>query len=388
MTIAAIVTQSKLQWDRVADLAAWHRSSGLLRHHLEAAGVADRVPKPVAGLLRSTYSETVARNLRLVAELERLLVALSDADVAVVVLKGAALLGDYYADVGLRPMSDLDLLVQAAEVERADLVLRQLGYREPPKYSSAEYRQTSRAYGHHLAPLVSSDGLVTVELHHRLGSKKSLLDFEVHRLWARTLPVTRGSACCLAPSPADLLIHACLHFLHHHVFRSYGALGQLADVALLVKGVGLVAIDWDVVVSEGYRLGVSQSLHFVLVLAKELLGAMPTTDALSELGRHGSSDAMVEDFVRRRIFRANDWKALEEFCPRRGALRQLLPLRPHAAWMQSQGKGHRAGRVIKAYVRWAVLAGRLAIHPRSIGEERAFERKLLEVMVLRHGHVA
>ena len=385
-TITAIATQPTLPWERVARLAAWHRSSTLLHHNLGAAGVADHVPEPIADDLRSTYSETVARNLRLGAELERLIAALSGAGLAVVLLKGAALVPDYYDDVGLRPMSDLDLLLHKIDVERADGVLRELGYREPPGYESAEHRQRARLQDHHWPPLISRDGMVAVELHHRLGSRESLLDFEVDRLWARAQPVTRGAASCLAPAPADLLMHACLHFLKHHHCASYGALGQLTDVALLVERAGM-AIDWEVVTSEACRIGVRQSLHFVLVLTRELLGAKPPPEALTELWRLGASDAMVDEFVRRRVFRASRWRTLEQLSPRWGALRQLLPPRPRTAWTQSKGQARRPRRVAETYLRWAVAAGRVVADPRSIRAERAFERKLLEVMAVRPGGV-
>ena len=376
--------QPTLRWDEVVALAAWQRSSCLLGYNLGAAGVSDQVPAPVAEVLRSAYTETAARGMRLGAELERLLVALSGADVDVMLLKGAALVPDYYDDPGLRPMADLDLLVHEADLERADGILRDLGLREPPGYESATYRQHVRSHGHHWPPLVSLDGVVAVELHRRLGPRDSLLDFEVDRLWARAQPVTRGAATCWAPSPADLLMHSCLHFLGHHSCKSYGALGQLADVALLVERGGH-AIDWDGVVVEARRMGVTRSLHFALVLTVELLGTAPPPEVLAGLGGQGGSDDVVEEFVRRRVFRAAPWTTLEQLSPRGGGMRQLLPPRPRTAWRQSRGQGGRVRRLAATYRRWPSAVGQLVADPRSIRDERRFEAKLLEIMAVEHG---
>ncbi len=70
------------------------------------------MPKEVALALKTTYYQTAANNAVLFKELDRILAAFAEAEIPVIVLKGAALAQTLYPDPGLRPMGDLDLFVR------------------------------------------------------------------------------------------------------------------------------------------------------------------------------------------------------------------------------------------------------------------------------------
>src|SRR6266567_3088659 len=72
-----------------------------------------------------------------------------------------------YSSVALRPMVDLDLLVRATDLDRADDNLRRLGYVVDESYQSQEWYKERH---HHLAPYMAPDRFLTVELHHHVVS--------------------------------------------------------------------------------------------------------------------------------------------------------------------------------------------------------------------------
>lgn len=78
--------------------------------------------------LQGDYYRAAAENELLLSLLTEVLPALTAANIPVVVLKGAALASSVYADPALRPMSDVDLWVRAADMPHAAGVMGQLGF--------------------------------------------------------------------------------------------------------------------------------------------------------------------------------------------------------------------------------------------------------------------
>lgn len=77
---------------------------------------------------RQGYYENLARNLTLFQELRRILQALNNGRIKVMVLKGASLAETVYKNPVLRPMSDLDLLIREKNLGEVERKLLDLGY--------------------------------------------------------------------------------------------------------------------------------------------------------------------------------------------------------------------------------------------------------------------
>jgi len=101
-------------------------------------------------------------------------------------LKGASLCIERYPAPHLRPMGDLDLLVDVESVADVERIVRGLGYRSAK--SSALYR-----HHHHIAPLVHPDTDVWIEIHHALFPARTALAADPV-FGARTLRAERRSS--------------------------------------------------------------------------------------------------------------------------------------------------------------------------------------------------
>ena len=106
------------EWQEVATLASLHSVAPLLYYRLKQHTLA--IPDDVAILFKDAYLNNIARNVRLYAELTRILQCFQDANIPVVVLKGAHLAEVIYGNIGLRPMGDVDLLVQKDDLKKVD----------------------------------------------------------------------------------------------------------------------------------------------------------------------------------------------------------------------------------------------------------------------------
>jgi hypothetical protein len=125
------------------------------------------IPPTVITHLRTAYYNTIAQNQVMFKELERILGALNQSGIPVIVLKGAALAATVYPDTGLRPMGDLDLLLSRNDITTALNVIDKLGY------SYIQHRATSILdwdFEHHVSVNNGSDPKISIELHWNLIS--------------------------------------------------------------------------------------------------------------------------------------------------------------------------------------------------------------------------
>ena len=164
--------------------------------------------------LRDSYRATAMRNLVFLNELGGCLERLAAVGVAAIVLKGAALAQPVYGSLALRPMSDLDILVQRRDMAAARAVVEDLGFRpsglETHSGALVEYEN---------ALAFTKPGTVSVDL----DVHWSLLDSPFYQrelamewFWdsARVQPLGGLSAPTLGPEA--LLLHLCAHLMLHH----------------------------------------------------------------------------------------------------------------------------------------------------------------------------
>ena len=150
-------------WGEILAQLKDQRMAPLLYVHLKGAGV--ELPLDVKRPLQSMYvrhrwADQVRRRV-----LREILAAFQADEIPALVLKGAALSHLVYPESGLRPMSDLDILVPRSEVWRAGQALAKLGFDVPLPLDQ-------KLHHHHLPIATRRDEglLVAVELHHRLTS--------------------------------------------------------------------------------------------------------------------------------------------------------------------------------------------------------------------------
>lgn len=370
-----VAIEAGVDWERFERLASWHRVAGVAYKALRGAGE--------AGRLEAAYTETFARNLVSLAELDRIARELEGAGITGMLLKGAALLGGVYKDYGTRPMYDLDLLLRQDDVARAGAVLSAVGYRPAPQFAS----QAELLWDRHgrWVPLVRADGLVVVELHRRLGGEATVLGLDVDGWWARARPTERASL--LRPSPEDLLTHVALHALGDRRLRSEGALGQLRDVARVAAG-GAGEIDWERLGADARRAGFGPALALVLEVVAELgLAAVPPAAraARAALAPSGVDRGLVDEVVKRRVLRDDRWVTLERLGPRTSALRQLLP--PRLGRLRARRAGAVPGRdadwvrsVVGPYAAWAGATARIVARSGDVRGEVSFDRAVRSLL--------
>lgn len=251
------------------------------------------LPEALAAQLRGHYYATAAANLRRFHGLGQALAALERAGLRALALKGAHLAPLVYGDLALRPMADLDLLVQDGAAATA--ALRPLGYSPLP----AEEWMAQR-YGH-FALRDATGGLL--ELHESIGAATTG-SVDHGGLWARAERVDLAGASALVLSPEDLLLHICLHAGAQDLFL--GGLRPLCDLTATLSRYH-TRLDQGLAAARACEWGLARVVYLCLTLAQELLSAPVQAKALAALSP--GEDAAGQLLVVRRMVLDEDLRA-------------------------------------------------------------------------------
>ncbi|HMD30965.1 MAG TPA: nucleotidyltransferase family protein [Candidatus Acidoferrales bacterium] len=244
------------------------------------------VPMPVAfrERLETIYIANSVRNLRFAAEESRLSAALTGAGLRHWPLKGPGLSERLYADVGVRQISDLDLLIEPANLARTDALLAGLGYqrqtrgpisalsraqellyiREVPSSSSAP------AGADPALPASSWEGVRPLSSPPATSHSSPATSFYLD-LHQRLLPYVRRDALARSVfaegmTNENLLLYLCANQITHRFAR----LRYVCDVTAFLEREG-AAVNWDRLVRTARKMPWGPGVGLALDWAGELV---------------------------------------------------------------------------------------------------------------------
>lgn len=229
------LAEGGLDWDRAITLACAHGLMPLLCHHLSSLHP-DAIPAAAAGRLGVLFMRNAGRNVRFLQELREVVDAFDARGIQAAVLKGPPLAVELYGDIALKQQSDVDLLIRPGDAAEAGRVLESLGYR--PQFAlKGAGEQALLHFRSERAYLRGETSLV--DLHWELESRCFAFEHDMDRIWARTVEVSVEGRRVRTLSPADLLLHLCVHGARH----GWDRLILVCDIAEIVRGCTREQID-------------------------------------------------------------------------------------------------------------------------------------------------
>lgn len=194
------------------------------------ARAAERLPRA----LRVQALAMEARAARMVVEMARIAAAFGEANIDMLVYKGAVLGKQLYGDAAARAFSDIDLIVALEHADAGEEVLRRLGYRETPPLDDAQRRTNRRFAGESL--FFDQTTGVLADFHWRFSHVQFPLGIEFYEAWSRRQTVTVDGYPFPTLGDVDLAVITCSHAAKHLWHR----LELLAQIAALTR----LSIDW------------------------------------------------------------------------------------------------------------------------------------------------
>jgi hypothetical protein len=303
--IREILISRKLHWDSLLAKARLQRIEPLVAHHLMSSELCELVPLHVLEKVRNIYYSNLARNVLLQNELSHLLPIFHQECIAVIVLKGAALLGSIYQDISLRPMLDLDILVKPEHLDRTEAIALSQGYIQ---VVSAKTRDEAKNSWHQLPYLVHREKKIVLEIHQHFVDSDYPHQFDMKGFWDRALPLKMYGNNALTLAPEDMLIHLSIKFLLDRRYHSDNALGQLCDISEVIRYY-CDSLDWNLLVKNAEECGIKSGIHFALLTCQQLLQTPVSKKVLQDCQPLNFRPDMAELFIRRRVLDSRPWLA-------------------------------------------------------------------------------
>jgi hypothetical protein len=281
-----------------------------LHYCLEARAPAGSCPAKVLGHLRARRRLTAARNLRMISELRSIQAALANQDIPILALKGIALAVSAYPDASLRPMNDMDLLIQRQDLDTATQILNQQGYRCPARFRGYSFEGEIK--------LEKPGTPVLLEMHTQIEITAPASAEHPDRIWERSVEIATPHLTIRIPSEQDFLFHLCTHAARRHCFST--GLLPLVDVMRWIEWCG-GAWGWPSLQRDADARGFGPYLEATLDLVRDLLGAPIPVPATTHL----DDKPAVREMAWHQISR--EWRS-DNIPPR--WIRELLSAKPAA----------------------------------------------------------
>ncbi len=252
---------SSLNWDLVYEISLRQRVLPLLYENIKSL-LPGKVPARIIEKLNSVYFDNVTRNISLSLFLLKILSLLKENNISAVPFKGPLLAQDVYGDIGLRPFSDLDILVSKNNAFVAWQILLEDGFQTELVLDDGQKHKYIMSEDH----MAFSKGNMCVELHWDMFGDYLCkpMKFEDVEESLKESVINNREVPDL--SSEDLLLYLCIHGAKHR----WGYLEMVCCVAEVIKR---KEINWEVVEMMAQKLRCQRIFAVGIYLSWKLLEA-------------------------------------------------------------------------------------------------------------------
>jgi hypothetical protein len=283
---------TQIDWRRLQQIVSPDLLAYLGRE-LARRGVFNRCPPWFQEQVLNRQRFTAAQWLRWRLELRNIVQAFREHGIDLILLKGAVLTSVAYPDPCLRSMSDLDLLVRPADVQRALRLIEAGGFGCPDYYSFLHPGligiRCAPATAEIAVPLQKSGTRAFVELHTQLESAEPAYPVPTAMLWSGAENFELCGLTCRTLDKHEFLLHLIMHLSEHHLFEH--GLRSLLDVHLWIER-HHAQLNWQWIADQAARRGYAQWVYLTLRMVRDALATPVPDAALTALGAPAQLAAM------------------------------------------------------------------------------------------------
>ncbi len=272
-------------WNGFLPLA---RDAGLLGrclHLLDEHGLRESAPRRLVDQLQGALNQSRYVQGQAMRELRSVAKRLAHEAVPLMALKGVAYLAAELPPSGWRSLSDIDLMVPAHEIARAERALLRAGWEASGEFDSYDQRYY-RDWMHEIPPLIHRERETEVDLHHNLAPPVSRIRIDAALLWEQAETV--NDACGLTVqilSQTDMLLHNAIHLFMNDELR--GGLRDVMDFRDLFEHFSSVTPGLEQrLLARAELLGCTRPLYYAVSTAHRLLGLQVSPEFRGALDAH------------------------------------------------------------------------------------------------------
>ncbi len=259
--------KGSINWNYLSSKIINHKFSALFYKHCKSRNILHLLPEWLKLLLANEYKDSFFHNITIQNFLKDFSNTLSQNSLKVIVLKGAALLGDVYKDVAIRSMEDIDLLVKPKDLYKLKEVLRENGFKQDIAYSNS-YKK----------------GVISLDLHtnvfssDRIKSREFLTTIKSEDIW-NTSKAFGTSGSLFKLSLYHNIISSALHIQKHGYSRFF----WFVDISESIISAG-EKFNWQSFSNYVISVKAERVVLYVLLLIKDITGLTIPDKVLEKIG--------------------------------------------------------------------------------------------------------
>jgi hypothetical protein len=287
LNIKEILNES-LDWNYIIKCSVKQGISPLLYWNLSKINDYKAVPHEIVKSLEKMYYNNLARNILLYDELSKILTAFKKADIDTIVLKGAFLAEKIYKNIGLRPMSDIDLLIKEKDLQKAKKELAELKYSATSIFPTKLHEQQHGILSGDLS-FIHQNKKSVIDIHWDIQPFEYSYNVDINKFWNNAKPIKIADVEILTFASENILQHLCLH-LHRHITLSTAfsyippakPLRDYCDIAEVTRHYK-DTINWNYLLQSSKDYKIEYPIFQGLTIAKKYFGAFVPENILSAL---------------------------------------------------------------------------------------------------------
>ncbi len=251
---------NETDWVELAENAIQHGVNPFLWHHLKSVEDSLLIPEEVRARFTKAFLFSAGKGIVVRNQLSTLLALFHDNQIWNVVLKGAYLADKIYRDFSIRPMTDIDILIDQEDAIHLEDILSQNGY---IPLNSAKLPISSP----HFTYFPTSGG-IELEVHISLLPLRNSDRFDITALRERSVKTELVGCRTNALVLEDMVLYHCYH-LCRHLLLHFG-LRSVCDIAMLIRSAES-GINWLTVADRAEKWDCVHSVILSIELVKSLL---------------------------------------------------------------------------------------------------------------------
>jgi hypothetical protein len=265
-----------VDWDLLVRQA---RSAGLLARlaiKLDELKLLSAVPAPALRHLAGEAALAAKHDRDVHWEIGRIKAALRDVGAPLIFLKGAAYILAALPAARGRLFGDVDIMVPREKLEEVEGALRGAGWypTDLDAYDERYYRQ----WMHQIPPMTHYARGTTVDVHHTIVARTTLLDLNAQKLFAAAEPATTDSEVKTL-APADMVLHSAVHLFNGGEFDR--GMRDLDDLNQLLRHFGARPAFWPQLLGRAIDLDLRRPLFYALRYTARLCATPVPEDFLN-----------------------------------------------------------------------------------------------------------
>ncbi|SEK79553.1 Uncharacterised nucleotidyltransferase [Roseateles sp. YR242] len=271
-------TLSLNDWDLLLRQARRANLAGKLAHLAQTGGWLDELPAPVQPHLHSALLLSRRQTQMVGREAGFLCNALAELAGPVILLKGAAYALGGHAPAPGRMFTDIDLLLPAAQLPRAEIALMVHGWDFDPldDYDQRYYRE----WMHELPPLHHRRRGTSLDVHHSLLPPTARTPLNTAALFDDPRPLPGHPGLFVLP-PQDMLLHSAAHLFHEGELPN--GLRDLFDLDALIREFSVLDGFWPRLLARAAHIGLEHPLALALRYTQRWLDTPVPDDVTAAL---------------------------------------------------------------------------------------------------------